>query len=97
MCQSQDSLHEKLLEKRQAAKLEDAQADGLRDLVEWVYQEMVEMEFADQLGTGTERTATHQGCRNGYRARQLNTRVGALSLRVPRDRDGKFSTPHSAV
>ncbi len=53
----------------------------------------MEMEFADHLGAGHyERTATRQGYRNGYRERQLNTRVGTLTLRVPRDREGKFST-----
>jgi len=93
MSQSQNTLHEKLLEKLQTVKSEDVQADWLRDLVEWLYQEMLEMEFTDQLGAGLyERTATRQGYRNGYRERQLNTRVGTLTLRVPRDREGKFST-----
>lgn len=93
MSQSQDSLHEKLLEKLQAVKSEEPQIDWLRDLVEWLYQEMLEMEFTDHLGAGHyERTLTRQGYRNGYRDRQLNTRVGTLTLRVPRDREGKFST-----
>ena len=93
MSQSQNSLHEKLLEKVQAVKSEEPQADWLCDLVEWLYQEMMELEFADHQGAGHyERTATRQGYRNGYRERQLNTRVGTLSLRVPRDREGKFST-----
>jgi len=93
MSQSQNSLHEKLLEKLQAVKSDEPEADWLRDLVEWLYQEMMEMEFANQLGAGHyERTAARQGYRNGYRERQLNTRVGTLTLRVPRDREGKFST-----
>ena len=93
MSQSQNSLHEKLLEKLQTVKSDEPEADWLRDFVEWLYQEMLEMEFTDQLGAGHyERTATRQGYRNGYRERQLNTRVGTLTLRVPRDREGKFST-----
>jgi len=93
MSQSQNSLHEKLLEKLQAVKSDEPEIDWLRDLVEWLYQEMMELEFADHLGAGHyERTATRQGYRNGYRERQLNTRVGTLTLRVPRDREGKFST-----
>jgi len=54
---------------------------------------MLEVEFTDHLGAGPyERTADRQGYRNGYRERQLHTRVGTLTLRVPRDREGKFST-----
>jgi transposase-like protein len=61
--------------------------------VEWLYQEMLEMEFTDQLGAGPyERTPGRRGYRNGYRERQLHTRVGTVTLRVPRDREGKFST-----
>jgi hypothetical protein len=56
MSQSQDSLHEKLLEKLQAVKSDEPETDWLRDLVEWLYQEMMEMEFADQLGGRPLRT-----------------------------------------
>ncbi len=93
MSQSRNSLQEKLLKKLQAVKSEEPETDWLRDLVEWLYQEMLEMEFTDQLCAGPyERTADRQGYRNGYRERQLHTRVGTLTLRVPRDREGKFST-----
>ena len=39
-----------------------------------------------------ERTPQRQGYRNGYKPRQLQTRVGTLELLVPQDRDGSFST-----
>ncbi|MBU9723783.1 MULTISPECIES: IS256 family transposase [Bacillaceae] len=39
-----------------------------------------------------ERTKERQGQRNGYYTRELVTGVGALSLKVPRTRDGEFST-----
>jgi len=39
-----------------------------------------------------ERSEDREGYRNGYRERDLFTRVGRLKLRVPRDREGKFST-----
>jgi transposase-like protein len=39
-----------------------------------------------------ERSEERQGYRNGYRQRDLFTRVGRLTLRVPRDREGRFST-----
>jgi putative transposase len=93
MSQSRSYLQEKLRKKLEAVKSEEADSDWLRDLVEWLYQEMLEMEFTEQLGADRyERTADRQGYRNGYRERQLHTRVGTLTLRVPRDREGRFST-----
>jgi putative transposase len=38
-----------------------------------------------------ERTEERRGYRNGYYERELITRIGTLSLRVPRTRDGEFS------
>jgi len=93
MSQSRNTLQEKLRKKLEAVKSEEPETDWLCDLVEWLYQEMLEMEFTDHLGAGPyERTAGRQGYRNGYRERQLHTRVGTVTLRVPRDREGKFST-----
>lgn len=42
--------------------------------------------------TPYERTESRTGQRNGYKPRQLQTRVGTLTLRVPQDRAGTFST-----
>lgn len=39
-----------------------------------------------------ERKEERQGYRNGYKPRQLTTRVGQLTSRVPQVRDGQFST-----
>ena len=39
-----------------------------------------------------ERTEDRQGYRNGTYPHQLTTRVGTITLRVPRIRNGKFST-----
>ena len=39
-----------------------------------------------------ERTEARLGYRAGYYPRSLVTRVGKLELRVPRDREGRFST-----
>src|SRR5512132_2078313 len=39
-----------------------------------------------------ERTAGRLGYRSGYYGRTLITRVGKLELRVPQDREGRFST-----
>lgn len=93
MSQSQSCMKEKLQKKLEEVKSEEPGSDWLRELVEWLYQEMLEMEFSDHMGAERyERTADRQGYRNGYRERQLHTRVGTLTLRVPRDREGKFST-----
>ena len=39
-----------------------------------------------------ERTADRLGYRAGYYSRGLVTRIGKLEFRVPRDREGRFST-----
>jgi len=93
MSQSRNSVHDKLRKRLEEVNSEEAGSDWLRDLVEWLYQEMLEMEFTEHVGAERyERTSDRQGYRNGYRDRQLHTRVGTLTLHVPRDRDGKFST-----
>ena len=84
-----------LPEKLQQA-LEDLKSgnevEWLKELVEWLLQELLEWEFTHFLGAEPyERTPKRQGYRNGYRERQLHTRVGTLTLRVPRDREGRFS------
>ena len=38
-----------------------------------------------------ERSEGRAGYRNGYRVRQLYTRVGPIQLQVPQTRDGSFS------
>ena len=70
-----------------------ASPDGLREIVRAVVQEMLETEMTDALNAGkSERTAARIGYRSGYHTRTLITRVGKLELRVPQDRDGRFST-----
>lgn len=65
----------------------------LRLIVERVIQEVLEGEMTAHLHAEPyERSATRTGYRNGYKPRQLNTRVGTLTLQVPQDRDGTFST-----
>jgi putative transposase len=65
----------------------------LRHLVREVMQEILEAEMTDALGAEPgERTEARMGYRAGHYPRTLVTRVGKLELRVPRDRDGRFST-----
>ena len=67
--------------------------DGLREIVRTVMQEMLEAEMTDAVGAEKgERTVARLGYRSGYYGRTLITRVGKLELRVPQDRDGRFST-----
>ncbi len=67
--------------------------DPLREVVRAVMQEMLEAEMTDAIGAEKgERTASRVAYRSGYYTRTLVTRVGKLELRVPQDRDGRFST-----
>jgi putative transposase len=67
--------------------------DGqLAQLLEAVLNQVLEAQLAEQLKAERyERTDERQGYRNGYKPRQLTTRVGRLTLRVPQARDGSFS------
>jgi putative transposase len=68
-------------------------ADFLREIVQRVLQEVLELEMTEHVGAAPyERTATRTGQRNGYKPRALRTRVGTLNLLVPQDREGTFST-----
>lgn len=65
----------------------------LKQLAQTYLQAYLEQEMARFLGAlPYERTDTRKGHRNGYKPRQLNTRVGKLFLSVPQSRDGSFST-----
>ncbi len=65
----------------------------LKQLVKESLQEVLEAEMTETLGAGSgERTAERLGYRAGYYSRGLVTRIGKLELRVPRDREGRFST-----
>src|SRR5262245_53086808 len=70
-----------------------AHPDGLKEIVRSVLQEALEAEMTGVLGAAKgERSASRLGYRAGYYGRTLITRVGKLELRVPQDRDGRFST-----
>jgi putative transposase len=76
-----------------AKELIKGNPDGLREIVRAVLQEILEGEMTDALGAAkSERTTGRLGYRAGYYGRTLITRVGKLELRVPQDREGRFST-----
>lgn len=65
----------------------------LKGLLREALQEVLEGEMTEFLGAEPgERTTQRQGYRSGYYSRSLVTRIGKLELRVPRDRNGAFST-----
>ena len=70
-----------------------ADADFLKSVVAEVLNQVMEAEMTDALGAAkSERTSARAGYRSGYYSRSLLTRVGAVELRVPQDRQGRFST-----
>ena len=74
-------------------ELMGANRDALREIVQELLQEMLEGEMTEALGaTKSERSDGRIGYRSGHYNRTLITRVGKLELRVPQDRDGRFST-----
>lgn len=67
--------------------------DAFKLLVERILNAVMLMESEEQLGASRhERTTDRQDYRNGTRARVLNTRIGALTLDVPRHRNQPFHT-----
>ena len=70
-----------------------AGGDVVRELFRDVLQEVLEAEMTETLQAKPgERTSERLGLRSGYYSRTLITRVGKLELRVPQDREGRFST-----
>ena len=67
--------------------------DFLKPIVRAVLQEVLEGEMTEALGAAKgERVDGRLGYRSGYYPRSLLTRVGKIELRVPQDRQGRFST-----
>jgi transposase-like protein len=59
--------------------------DLIRDAVQLVLQELIEVEAAEQVGAGRyERTDTRVTERNGARPRLLTTQAGDVELRIPK-------------
>jgi putative transposase len=67
--------------------------NALAQLVESALQQVLETQIREHLTADRyERTEDRTGYRNGYRERQLSTRIGPITLRVPQTRDGSFSS-----
>src|SRR5512132_3479169 len=71
--------------------LVDEHADVLRESVEWLAGQLMEVEVSELIGAEhgerTEDRATH---RNGYRARRWDTRAGEIEPQIPKIRQGSY-------
>jgi transposase-like protein len=68
--------------------------DFLRAVAEAVVQLLMEADVEGLIGAARhERTAERSTYRNGYRDRALDTRLGALQLRIPKLRQGSYFPP----
>jgi putative transposase len=66
--------------------------DLARSLLTTLFDQLMEKERDHYIGADPYARGERVSSRNGYYERDFTTRVGTLTLRVPRTRDGKFST-----
>ena len=67
--------------------------DAFAKLLEGILNQVLQAQVTEQLQAEPyERNGERQGYRNGLREREITTRVGPLTLAVPRLRSGTFST-----
>jgi transposase-like protein len=65
--------------------------DLLKDLAEAVLQRLMDFDVDNLIGAGRyERSDGRTTQRNGYRARELDTRLGTLELKIPKLRKGSY-------
>ena len=74
------------------------QPEFLKDAMQEFLQETLVAQFEQFIGARDyERTSERRGYRNGTYTRILNTRVGAITLHVCRDREGEMKPPRFAA
>jgi putative transposase len=67
--------------------------DRIKALMKEALQEVLEGEMSEFLGAAPgQRTERRTGYRAAYYSGSLITQIGKLAMRVPRDRNGEFST-----
>ena len=73
--------------------LSNGRDEAFSKLLEEIFNQVLLAQSSEQLRAEPyERTGERTAYRNGYRNRELTTRVGTITLRVPRHRNGQFST-----
>ena len=66
---------------------------AMQSIMAKILDEILKSEATEQIkAKAYERSDERTNSRNGYRVRQLTTRVGSLELHVPKLRHGNFST-----
>jgi len=80
-----NELADKLVETATAAE------DPLRAMAEMIADFVMEAEVAEKVGAGPhERSDERTGYRNGHRERRWDTRLGTMTLKVPKVREGGY-------
>ena len=71
----------------------DSKDEAFSRLLEAILNQVLVAQSAEQLGAMPyERSEDRTAYRNGFRDRDLTTRIGSITLRIPRHRNGEFST-----
>ena len=71
----------------------DGKNDAFSKLLETILNQALMEQSKEQLGAAPyERTEDRTAYRNGFREREMTTRIGTITLRIPRHRNGEFST-----
>lgn len=71
----------------------DTKDEAFSKLLEEILNQVLLAQSSEQLGVEPyERSDERVAYRNGFRERGLTTRIGTITLRVPRHRNGNFST-----
>jgi transposase-like protein len=69
----------------------DRGVDLVRELAQWLAQELIELQATQAIGAGRyERSEERVTERNGHRSRKLTTKAGDLELAIPKLRQGSF-------
>lgn len=90
MAQYQITLESEIL---QQLFLGNSKESGVNKLLESVLNQVLKAQVTEQISADYyQRTEDRKAYRNGNYPHQLTTRVGTITLYVPRLRDGKFST-----
>ena len=60
--------------------------EAFKSILQASLNRILQAESSEQLKAEPyERSEEHTGCRNGSRERELNTRIGRITLKVPRE------------
>jgi transposase-like protein len=68
--------------------------DFFKEVLKSALEKLMDMDVSNQINAQrNERSTDREAYRNGYRSRGLNTRVGEISLEVPKLRKGSYYPP----